>query len=98
MQLLWKQLMYTTMSPFMSADKMKTPLLLVHGEADNPAHSILQTERYFQALKGLGAPTRMVILPKEAHSYVAKENILHLFMGTRSVLEKYLKINRKSPL
>jgi dipeptidyl aminopeptidase/acylaminoacyl peptidase len=41
------------------------------------------------ALKGLGAPTRMVILPKEAHSYVAKENILHIFMGTRSVLEKY---------
>ncbi|RZL39875.1 MAG: S9 family peptidase, partial [Pedobacter sp.] len=70
---------YNTMSPFMNAGKMKTPMLLVHGEADNnPGTFTLQTERYFQALKGLGAPVRMVILPKESHSYVAKENIFHL--------------------
>jgi dipeptidyl aminopeptidase/acylaminoacyl peptidase len=83
---------YNTMSPFMNADKMKTPLLLVHGEADNnPGTFTLQTERYFQALKGLGAPVRMVILPKEAHSYVAKENILHLLWEQDQFLEKYLK-------
>jgi dipeptidyl aminopeptidase/acylaminoacyl peptidase len=83
---------YNTMSPFMNADKMKTPLLLVHGEADNnPGTFTLQTERYFQALKGLGAPARMVILPKEAHSYVAKENILHLLWEQDQFLEKYLK-------
>jgi dipeptidyl aminopeptidase/acylaminoacyl peptidase len=56
---------YNTMSPFMHADKMKTPLLLVHGDADNnPGTFTLQTERYFQALKGLGAPVRMVLLPR----------------------------------
>ncbi|HRZ31769.1 MAG TPA: prolyl oligopeptidase family serine peptidase, partial [Flavobacterium sp.] len=56
---------YNTMSPFMNANKMKTPLLLTHGEADNnPGTFTLQTERYFQALKNLGAPVRMVILPK----------------------------------
>ena len=83
---------YNGMSPFMNADKMKTPLLLVHGEADNnPGTFTLQTERYFQALKGLGAPARMVILPKEAHSYVAKENILHLLWEQDKFLEKYLK-------
>ena len=83
---------YNTMSPFMNADKMKTPLLLVHGEADNnPGTFTLQTERYFQALKGLGGPARMVILPKEAHSYVAKENILHLLWEQDQFLEKYLK-------
>lgn len=83
---------YSTMSPFMNADKMKTPMLLVHGEADNnPGTFTLQTERYFQALKGLGAPARMVILPKEAHSYVAKENILHLLWEQDQFLEKYLK-------
>lgn len=83
---------YNTMSPFMNADKMKTPLLLVHGEADNnPGTFTLQTERYFQALKGLGAPARMVILPKESHSYVAKENILHLLWEQDQFLEKYLK-------
>lgn len=83
---------YNTMSPFMNADKMKTPMLLVHGEADNnPGTFTLQTERYFQALKGLGAPVRMVILPKESHSYVAKENIFHLLWEQDQFLEKHLK-------
>ena len=76
----------------MTADKMKTPILLVHGEADNnPGTFTLQTERYFQALKGLGAPARMVILPKEQHAYVARENILHLLWEQDRFLEKYLK-------
>lgn len=67
------------MSPFYTANLMKKPILLVHGEADNnPGTFTLQTERYFQALKGLGANARMVILPKESHGYEAKENILHL--------------------
>ena len=86
---------YNTMSPFMNAEKMKTPLLLVHGEADNnPGTFTLQTERYFQALKGLGAPVRMVLLPKEAHSYVAKENLMHLLWEQDQMFEKYLK-NKK---
>lgn len=83
---------YNAMSPFMHADQMKTPILLVHGEADNnPGTFTLQTERYFQALKGLGAPARMVLLPKEAHSYVAKENIMHLLWEQDQFFEKYLK-------
>lgn len=83
---------YTKMSPFMNAEKMKTPLLLVHGEADNnPGTFTLQTERYFQALKGLGAPARMVILPKESHGYAARENILHLLWEQDQFLEKCLK-------
>jgi dipeptidyl aminopeptidase/acylaminoacyl peptidase len=83
---------YNTMSPFMNAEKMKTPMLLVHGEADNnPGTFTLQTERYFQALKGLGAPVRMVLLPKEAHSYVAKENLMHLLWEQDQMFEKYLK-------
>ncbi len=83
---------YNTMSPFMNAGKMKTPMLLVHGDADNnPGTFTLQTERYFQALKGLGAPVRMVLLPKESHGYAAKENILHLLWEQDQFLEKHLK-------
>jgi dipeptidyl aminopeptidase/acylaminoacyl peptidase len=83
---------YNGMSPFMQADKMKTPLLLVHGEADNnPGTFTLQTERYFQALKGLGAPAKMLILPKESHGYAAKENILHLLWEQHQFLETHLK-------
>ena len=83
---------YNEMSPFMNAEKMKTPLLLVHGDADNnPGTFTLQSERYFQALKGLGAPVRLVLLPKESHGYAAKENILHLLWEQDQFLEKYLK-------
>jgi dipeptidyl aminopeptidase/acylaminoacyl peptidase len=83
---------YHRMSPFMNAHLMKTPLLLTHGEADNnPGTFTLQTERYFQALKNLGAPVRMVILPKESHGYVAKDNIMHLLWEQDRFLEMHLK-------
>jgi len=84
--------LYNRMSPFMSADKMKTPMLLVHGEDDNNSGTYTeQTKRYFDALKNLGAPVRMVLLPKESHGYVAKENVLHLLYEQDVFLEKYLK-------
>ena len=83
---------YNTMSPFMNASKMKKPILLIHGEADNnPGTFTLQTERYFQALKGLGADARMVILPRESHGYAAKESILHTLWEQEQFLDKYLK-------
>jgi dipeptidyl aminopeptidase/acylaminoacyl peptidase len=83
---------YNTMSPFMHADKMNYPLLLVHGEADNNSGTYpMQSERYFNALKGLGATVRLVILPKESHGYRSKESILHLLWEQDEWLEKYVK-------
>lgn len=83
---------YNGMSPFMHVDKMKTPLLLVHGEADNNSGTFtMQSERYFNALKGFGAPTRLVLLPKESHGYAAKESILHLLWEQDQWLERYVK-------
>lgn len=86
---------YHRMSPFMNASKMKAPLLLIHGDADNNTGTYtMQTERYFQALKGLGAPVRMVLLPGEAHGYVAKENIFHVLWEQEQFLDKHLKQQR----
>jgi dipeptidyl aminopeptidase/acylaminoacyl peptidase len=83
---------YNAMSPFMHADKMKTPLLLIHGEADNNSGTYpLQSERYFNALKGLGATSRLVFLPKESHGYVARESILHMLWEQDEWLEKWVK-------
>lgn len=83
---------YNAMSPFMNADKMKTPLLLIHGEADNNTGTFpLQSERYFNALKGMGAPTRLVLLPKESHGYTARESILHVLWEQDQWLEKWVK-------
>lgn len=86
------------MSPFMNAAKMKKPLLLIHGDADNnPGTFTLQTERYFQALKGLGANARMVLLPKESHGYAAKESILHVLWEQEQFLDKHLKPQTNKP-
>ncbi len=86
---------YYTMSPFMHAEKMNQPLLLVHGEADNNSGTYpMQSERYFNALKGLGATVRLVMLPKESHGYRSKESILHLLWEQDQWLEKHVK-NKK---
>ena len=83
---------YYNMSPFMHADKMKTPLLLIHGEADNNSGTYpMQSERYFNALKGLGATARLVMLPKESHGYSAKESVLHVLWEQDQWLEQYVK-------
>ena len=83
---------YYNMSPFMHAEKVKTPLLLIHGVEDNNSGTYpLQSQRYFNALKGLGATTRLVMLPKESHSYRAKESIMHMLWEQDRWLEKYVK-------
>ncbi|WP_431158403.1 alpha/beta hydrolase family protein [Winogradskyella poriferorum] len=87
---------YYNMSPFMHADKMKTPLLLIHGVADNNSGTYpLQSERYFNALKGLGAPVRLVMLPKESHGYRAKESIMHMLWEQDQWLDKHVKNKKK---
>lgn len=86
---------YNTMSPFMHADKMKTPLLLIHGEADNNSGTYpMQSERYFNALKGFGAPARLVMLPKESHGYAAWESVMHVLWEQDQWLETHVK-NKK---
>jgi dipeptidyl aminopeptidase/acylaminoacyl peptidase len=83
---------YQKMSPFNYADKIKTPILLIHGDADNnPGTFTLQSERLFQAIKGLGGTSRLVLLPHESHGYAAKENILHMLWEMDTWLEKYVK-------
>jgi dipeptidyl aminopeptidase/acylaminoacyl peptidase len=68
--------MYLKVSPFMYADKIKYPLLLIHGQADeNPGTFPLQSERMYQAIKGNGGIARYVELPYEAHSYTARESV-----------------------
>ena len=61
----------------MYADKIKTPLLMIHGMADNNSGTFpIQSERLFAALKGFGATVRFVYLPYESHGYSARESVL----------------------
>ncbi len=83
---------YNTMSPFMNADKMKTPLLLIHGEADNNTGTYpIQSDRYFNALKAMGATAKLVFLPYESHGYAAQESILHMLYEMNGWMETYVK-------
>jgi dipeptidyl aminopeptidase/acylaminoacyl peptidase len=71
--------LYFEMSPFSYADKIKTPILLIHGEADdNTGTYPIQSERFYAALKGQGATVRLVFLPLEPHHYGAHESLQHM--------------------
>lgn len=84
--------LYFEMSPFSYANKIKTPMLMIHGEADNnPGTFPIQSERLYNAIKGHGGTVRYVQLPFESHGYAAKENILHMLWEQHEWLEKYVK-------
>lgn len=86
---------YIKMSPYMFADKIKTPLLMIHGMADNNSGTFpIQSERLFAALKGFGATARFVYLPYESHGYSARESVLDVLAEMFEWFDKYVK-NKK---
>ncbi len=83
---------YTVMSPFMHANKINEPILLIHGvEDDNSGTFPIQSERLYAALAGLGGTVRLVMLPKEAHGYRARESVMHMLWEMDQWLEQYVK-------
>ena len=83
---------YIHMSPFTHVAKVKAPLLLIHGEKDSNAGTYpLQTERLYEALKGLGATVRWVVLPLEDHGYRSREGVAHVLWEMVNWCDKYLK-------
>ena len=89
---------YFRMSPFMHAEKVNEPILLIHGEADNNSGTFpLQSRRFYHALKGHGATARLVMLPHESHGYQARESVLHMLQETIAWLERYLKAEPRKP-
>jgi dipeptidyl aminopeptidase/acylaminoacyl peptidase len=83
---------YAKMSPFNAADKIKTPLLLIHGAADNnPGTFPVQSERLYQAIRGNGGPVRLVMLPHESHGYEARETVEHVLFEQFAWFDKHVK-------
>ncbi|HEX6043299.1 MAG TPA: prolyl oligopeptidase family serine peptidase [Pyrinomonadaceae bacterium] len=84
--------LYLKVSPFMYATKIKEPMLMIHGEADDNMGTFpIQSERMYQALKGSGATVRLVMLPHEAHGYAGRESIEHVLYEMISWFDKYVK-------
>jgi dipeptidyl aminopeptidase/acylaminoacyl peptidase len=83
---------YTKMSPFWFADKIKTPVLLIHGEADDNTGTFpIQSERLYAAIRGNGGTVRLVMLPSEAHAYRGKESMEHVLFEELAWFDTYLK-------
>ncbi|MBV8847685.1 MAG: S9 family peptidase [Bryobacterales bacterium] len=83
---------YTKMSPFWFADKIKTPLLLIHGEADDNTGTFpIQSERMYAAVRGNGGTVRLVMLPAEAHGYRGMESMEHVLFEELEWFDRYLK-------
>ncbi|HEK85258.1 MAG: prolyl oligopeptidase family serine peptidase [Candidatus Saccharicenans sp.] len=84
--------LYWKVSPFMYANKINEPILLIHGEADNNSGTFpIQSERLFAAIKGLGGTARLVMLPYESHSYSARESVLDVLAEMIEWFDRYVK-------
>jgi dipeptidyl aminopeptidase/acylaminoacyl peptidase len=83
---------YRQVSPFFYADKLKTPLLIVHGADDaNPGTTPLQSSKLYEAIRGNGGTTRLVMLPHEPHWYAAMESNEQLIFEMVRWFDKYVK-------
>jgi len=83
---------YLKMSPFLSAQKIKGALLMIHGEADDNTGTFpIQSERMYAAVRGNGGIVRLVTLPYEAHGYRGLESIEHVLYEEISWFDKYLR-------
>lgn len=86
---------YLNLSPFTHAHKIKEPLLLTHGEADNNAGTFpMQSERLMAALRGTGGKARLVKLPYESHGYRARESVLHVLAEMFDWFDAHVKNKR----
>jgi dipeptidyl aminopeptidase/acylaminoacyl peptidase len=89
---------YFAMSPFMHADKIDEPILLIHGMLDNNSGTFpMQSERFYAALQGHGATVRLVMLPFESHGYRSRESLLHMLWEQERWLERYVRAGRAAP-
>jgi dipeptidyl aminopeptidase/acylaminoacyl peptidase len=83
---------YVKMSPFFFADKIKDPILMIHGEADDNSGTFpIQSDRMYQAIRGNKGTVRLVFLPDEAHGYRAKETIEHVLWEKFRWFDQYVK-------
>ena len=83
---------YIQLSPTFFANKVNEPVLVIHGKADsNPGTLTIQSEVFFEAVRGSGGTTRLVLLPFEDHGYRAKETVEHVLWEQLRWFDKYLK-------
>jgi len=76
-------------SPLNSADKIKTPLLVVQG-ANDPRVNRREAEQIVIALRDRGFPVEYMLAPDEGHGFARPVNNMAMFMAAEKFLAKYL--------
>jgi dipeptidyl aminopeptidase/acylaminoacyl peptidase len=83
---------YIQLSPTFFADQVNEPVLVIHGKEDsNPGTLTIQSEVFFEAVRGSGGIARIVLLPFEDHGYRAVESIEHVLWEQITWFDKYVK-------
>jgi len=90
---LWEAMdTYLQASPVFVAPQIDEPLLVIHGAIDeNPGTIPYQSDRLFEAVRGSGGTTRLVMLPFEGHGYRARESVEHVLWEQLSWFDTHVK-------
>lgn len=76
-------------SPLHSADKIKTPLLVIQG-ANDPRVNRREAEQIVVALRDRGFPVEYILAPDEGHGFARPVNNLAMFMASEKFLAAHL--------
>lgn len=83
---------YIQLSPTFFADQINEPILLIHGDDDsNPGTPPFQSQVLYEAVRGSGGTTRLVLLPFEDHNYRARESVEHALWEQFRWFDQYVK-------
>ncbi len=83
---------YIELSPTFFADRVNEPVLVIHGNEDsNPGTLTIQSEVFFEAVRGSGGTARLVLLPFEDHGYRARESVEHVLWEQIRWFDLYVK-------
>lgn len=82
---------YTEMSPFTYADRIKSPILIIHGAADDNSGTFpIQSERMYAALKGMARPSATSSC-RTSHTATALESTVETLCQMTDWLDCYVK-------
>ncbi|WP_020392850.1 serine hydrolase [Kribbella catacumbae] len=77
---------FSAMSPFSEVDKVKTPTLVLHGDADVRC-PVGQAQQWHTALREQGVPTQLVLYPEASHLFIVEGRPSHRLDFNRRILD-----------
>jgi dipeptidyl aminopeptidase/acylaminoacyl peptidase len=84
--------LYMYISPFMYADRVDEPLLMIHGQADTNSGTFpIQSDRMYHGIKGHGGTVTLVKYPHEGHGYRARESVMDCVARMIDWFDMYVK-------